>query len=691
MLIRGIRLRDWKAYKNAYFEFPAPANGRNIILIGAPNGFGKTSLFEALTLGLFGREGLPLVPRATVSLDSAADSKLSMSYSKFLAEALHKRALQQGRSSCSVELEFEDDDGEPISIRRTWHFSSSGAHKIAEDDLVIYYGVGREPIGPPATVSDRGGWYRDFIAQNFLPTYLAQFFLFDGEQVQRFARRDMTGQVRRGIEGLLGLPVLISLRESLLRYATGRRSQVTAPSDQKVAQARSEISSYEAVIADAKDKIAEVDATLPQLLEKRDELSDFFSAYGGGSVAMVSELLQDENTHRDNVEKALEALMTALAGDVSIALSGAKLREATVSRLRAEASREAWLAGKQQGDSRLERFMENFSERLQSVRPALQPQQLAEIRSSIDAAWDALWHPVPTDCASDFLHDSLNSVERDRAIQRLEAASGRSASGLRNLVRYMRESADKAEEKRKQRLSIELSAPEADQKKKELQEVSEAIGGLNAKRAEAQRVLTNAEAELAKKRQELGRYTDAVGRGQLPLRRANQAEAIAAMIEKLLTDAVPSQVNQVARAMTAAWKSMARKEGLVDHVSISPDCEVSLINDRGENVREMQLSAGEEQIFTQALISAIADVSARDFPFVVDTPLGRLDEKHRIGILKHFTARSGQVILLSTDTEVVGPYLHAIRDRVSCAYKLNVDIIDGATITTVESGYFERI
>jgi DNA sulfur modification protein DndD len=150
MNLRSIRLRDWKAYKQARFDFPPPENGGNIILIGAPNGYGKTSLFEALTLGLFGRDGLPLVPRATLPPEGNAETKLAVSYSKFLADALHRRAVGEGRQSCAAELEFEDD-GEPIVLERRWHFSSNGQHKAYEpDDPLIYDGLaagrrGRRP------------------------------------------------------------------------------------------------------------------------------------------------------------------------------------------------------------------------------------------------------------------------------------------------------------------------------------------------------------------------------------------------------------------------------------------------------------------------------------------------------------------------------------------------------------------
>lgn len=61
MYISQITLRDWKLFTSAVFYFPAPEVGRNIVLVGAPNGYGKTSLFEAIVLGMFGRDGLSLV------------------------------------------------------------------------------------------------------------------------------------------------------------------------------------------------------------------------------------------------------------------------------------------------------------------------------------------------------------------------------------------------------------------------------------------------------------------------------------------------------------------------------------------------------------------------------------------------------------------------------------------------------
>ena len=83
------------------------------------------------------------------------------------------------------------------------------------------------------------------------------------------------------------------------------------------------------------------------------------------------------------------------------------------------------------------------------------------------------------------------------------------------------------------------------------------------------------------------------------------------------------------------------------------------------------------------MITAITKVSGRTFPFVVDTPLARLSRDQRIGVLKTFTDRPGQVILLSTDQEVVDDKLDAIRDRIIASYELKVAHDEGVAVTTV--------
>jgi len=106
MHLLAVELRDWRSYRHARFEFPAPNGRRNVIVIRGPNEHGKTSFFEAIALGLFGREGLFLVPRARVATNGDFSDRQAITYSQFLGGVLHRRAIAQGRQSCSVTLEF---------------------------------------------------------------------------------------------------------------------------------------------------------------------------------------------------------------------------------------------------------------------------------------------------------------------------------------------------------------------------------------------------------------------------------------------------------------------------------------------------------------------------------------------------------------------------------------------------------
>ena len=69
MWISKLELTCFKSYQHQMFDFPAPEDGRNIVLIGGMNGFGKTSILEALYLCLYGKEAIIHLARAGLKTD----------------------------------------------------------------------------------------------------------------------------------------------------------------------------------------------------------------------------------------------------------------------------------------------------------------------------------------------------------------------------------------------------------------------------------------------------------------------------------------------------------------------------------------------------------------------------------------------------------------------------------------------
>jgi len=683
MYLRAVALINWRSYRSARFEFPRPHGDKNVVLVMAPNEYGKTSFFEALTLGLFGKQGLILVPRArSVTGDDGRD-RLNTNYSRFLEGTLHHRAPDTGPSECVVKLEWEDEAGDPVEIKRTWYFGATGRHRSGDDQLLIYEGQRRAPVSPPPIVKDEDGWYREWIAERFLPHTLAEFFLFDGEQVQRYASRDMSEQVRLSIEGLLGLPILKSLKDGLGRYAQNRRTSAAAPSDTTVNNVKAAIDELETRIEGKEEERDKADAHLPGLDADIDELTQRLGGRGEGTVALVKSLFEDESRHRDEAERASTELSDLISSDIAFAIAGISLRSTTLDRLRSEATREAWETGRNAGNRNLVRFTTDLSSRISSLEPPLAEKSRNAVIAAAKEAWAALWHPPPDGCAEGYLHPALTGPMRAGVIDQLESVGRHSASEVSGHVERFNVAVATAEAKKRERLELEQIAPEVQEQAKRLKELTEQSGRYKEQREAAQREINTATAALGDRRAELARYVARLGTHAPSLTYAARADAYIKLIEDLLDEAVPHEVGEVAEEMTKAWKAMAHMPDRVDRIEITPECEVRMLGAGGSDLHQIDKSAGASQVFTQALITAITKVSGRTFPFVVDTPLARLSREQRIGVLKTFTERRGQVILLSTDQEVVDDKLDAIRDRIIASYELKVTHDEGIAVTTV--------
>lgn len=392
MHFRSIKLRDWKAYQDALFEFPAPTRKRNVVLIGAMNGYGKTSLLEAVVLGLFGRDGLSVLARAVMADDET--DRLAHSYDDFLARALHAKATEQGRTSASVEITLEDDD-DTITIQRIWHFSGSGKHKREDEEVRIWRGPERDLVRRPR-MEDQEDFIRNFVAQHFLPVHLSQFFLFDGEQVQRLARRDMSAQVRLGIEGILGVPLLRELERDLENYAQNRRNGVPRVGDETLDRLRAEVQEIEARVRAAEEELNKVLPQVEPLRQRRDQLVRDLGSLHGGNYANLRELHETKSKLERERDRSRDRLFALLREELALAIAGKPLRQALAQRIVAEEARAKWEAGKQQSDGGLTKLM-TAMEAPPPVEPPLLAPQVAGVRDWVRKAWRARGiRPLPS-------------------------------------------------------------------------------------------------------------------------------------------------------------------------------------------------------------------------------------------------------------------------------------------------------
>ena len=125
---------------------------------------------------------------------------------------------------------------------------------------------------------------------------------------------------------------------------------------------------------------------------------------------------------------------------------------------------------------------------------------------------------------------------------------------------------------------------------------------------------------------------------------------------------------------------------MFNKIEVDPvDYSVTLYKKGGKKIPKSQLSAGEKQIYAIAVLWTLIKISGRPLPFIIDTPLGRLDLDHRKNLVKNFFPKaSHQLIILSTDAEVDKNYLNQLDQNIRKTYKLNYD----SGKTEITPGYF---
>jgi DNA sulfur modification protein DndD len=160
-------------------------------------------------------------------------------------------------------------------------------------------------------------------------------------------------------------------------------------------------------------------------------------------------------------------------------------------------------------------------------------------------------------------------------------------------------------------------------------------------------------------------------------------------LAKFRTRVIRRHVTNMEVLMLEAFRTLLRKSDLVHGLTIDPETFQVTLTGRGNQVLPFdRLSAGERQLLATALLWGLARASGRPVPTVIDTPLGRLDSSHRRHLVeRYFPMASHQVLLLSTDEEIVGPYHKALAPFVARHYHLAHDEALGHT--HIKQGYFE--
>lgn len=687
MWISKLELVCFKSYQHQTFEFPMPEAGQNIVLIGGMNGFGKTSILEALYLGLYGRDAIIHLARAGLKTDDKTG------YPTFLERAFNGEAKRDHGDTMMVRIVINKTKTKATNICRKWFFKSNGDWS-REEEVIVRDEIRGVP-GSPRVDGQSGFHFPELLDEVFVPAHVAPFFFFDGEEVKKLADQSRVEQIKQGLEGLLGVVLLRSLIERLKTYENTKRQEMVSVDEQRFHQLAKDLHDGESKLESLQNIHRGSDSEILRLRAEQQSLLERITASGGGGgdIANLKELLEEREQNRSKLRETQTALEDVLAGRLPFQLVPRKLTEQCAAQLEAEIKYFSWEAEKRSLEPRKIEFEKAFSAQTEPpLQPALTLEQIKSIQIRLEAAWAALFYPAPDDCAKTIVHDYLHESQIPKALEFLKNLSlGRKE--IQDLL-----AAQHTLDQRNNDLSRKISRLDGIDRdgtlttmKTELEAVTKCIDLLIDQGRDQDRSVIGLEAQVGNMRadyeREKGRLDDSS-----PVRALlEKSERVRRVIDEVIPALFPLKVRSLGKAMTEFYKQLAHKQQ-VDRIEITDSGATRILSATGTEI-EFDRSAGENQIFATALIAGLAKVSGVKAPMVVDTPLGRLDSKHRDNILKFWTSDANrQVILLSQDEEIDFHFFKHIKANVAKTYLLvHEDVGQGIGRTTAkENQYFAR-
>ena len=216
MILERLVFENFRQFKGRQELVFSDIRDRNVTVVHAENGFGKTTLLKALLWGLYGRDGL-LGPDGNPDDFERPD--------RIIHEGLSHRAKDPNALAATVQISFKHDDARYILTRRL--SLAQQQLRPAQTELTL------EVMRDGQTYSLERPQQR---IQSIVPDGISRFLFFNGERINYLAMERNSAQVTDAVHQMLGLALLRTTIEDLKHQNVRgklRSEQKEATSDEK--------------------------------------------------------------------------------------------------------------------------------------------------------------------------------------------------------------------------------------------------------------------------------------------------------------------------------------------------------------------------------------------------------------------------------------------------------------------------
>ncbi len=614
-----------------------------VVLIGGMNGCGKTTILEAVLLGLYGSNSF-----------AYAESKYA-TYGQYLKSYVNRT---DGTLETYVEIEFSMDvaDEEVYCVRRDW---TGKGQRIREKICVKKNGEEN------AFLTENWAMF----VENILPSALSSFFFFDGEKIAELAVEDTSEQMKESIKEMLGIKVLDVLQGDVGKLISKISKNSENKHDlQKLEELRTKKDNAKTALKDADVAISTINKELEKLHYDLEKLNVEYSMKGGGILKQKNQLMKQRSESLATITSSQEQLLELAAGEMPLILVADLLKDIQ-KKSKAEHEQKINLMAFKKICASYEKFN----------------MKSEDVNGFIDFMESEI-------CTSE--EDEIYGLS-ELSLYQVESLNN---SGLKQSVETAKELFMKRKAHQKEvedidnSLSVdidEISLSELfeDIRKKEYEIIKKKveIENIEKERITLHGTLIAAESEFSKYAENLLSILESVDADERTLKYAHMTIDIIKLYRIRLQE---RKTEVLAQTMTECYKKLANKKNLIDHIKMDPKTlDLHYMNKEGEEIAKKRLSAGEKQLMVISLLWALATCSKKRLPVIIDTPLSRLDLSHRQALIKtYFPQASDQTIILSTDSEIDENYYALMKKSIGDEFTLKYS--DKTKSTTIKSGYF---
>jgi len=659
MIFESIRLTNlFSYYGSQEIDVSGPEPGRNVCLIIGRNGFGKTSFLNSLKLLFTGVRYEPL-RRAVQRTRMTSPKQYVEGVGNDWWGIMNRRARKEGRTECAIRLVWSEDGG-LVTVERAWRIDN-GIWDGAESLTV-------------ATANEN---FADEEAQEFLDRRLPQdyvyFFLFDGEQIQELAEAKRDAQQRQ-MERLLGIGAIDAVREAL-NAAIGRwrrndlEPQARADLERLEGEMRGVEADLDALGRNQENLEQEIESDtdgLRRIRRRIEGLSAFVHRHDEAQLKEAQARIQAQRSD------ALERLSAQLPRDI-VLLTNPSLVTRAVDRLDRVLGSDANARSRILG-SLLDVLPARIFDQPEFPNPDIRDSQRAYYRYKLmrvleqeaeatDDTLDPAFSPNPQAAAA--ARDQLAPYIQADALRSARAEELRRLQGfaaeLRQLEADLLNVGSLSEE---ERARYDRYVAERDQLERDLDAKKK-----NQTVLEAEAVSLKRRLEDSRKRADQIRTQ--IGQNDVTEDKIATARNLGSLFAAFKDDRKQGRRAELEAAINEHFRILMTSHHLIDRIEVDEDFGLRYLDREGSNIGMGTLAAGMKQLMATALLWALSDVSGKQVPVVIDTPLARIDLAHQEGILRHYYPNAAaQVIVLPTDSELDARKLKLIAGSVYRAYRL---------------------